>query len=150
MKTLMLCIVFTCLVLSACDSGVNASRGFSLPQGDPEAGKLVFVKYQCLSCHTLNGFESYPEHDIATPVTLGGISPKVTTYAQLVSSIINPSHVIARKYRPAPHEQQIVSPMRNYNDVMTVTELTDLVVFLQPFYKVKPNHYTPYSQYTMH
>ena len=34
-----------------------------------------------------------------------------------------------------------------FNDVMTVTELVNLVAFLQPQYKVKPIQYTTYGQY---
>lgn len=34
-----------------------------------------------------------------------------------------------------------------FNDVITVTELVDLVTFFQPKYKVKPYKYTCYGPY---
>ena len=37
--------------------------------------------------------------------------------------------------------------MRNYNDVITVTERVDLVTYLQTKYKVKRHEYTSYGRY---
>ena len=37
--------------------------------------------------------------------------------------------------------------MTNYNDVMTVTQLADLVAFLQSHYELKDYEPTPYGPY---
>lgn len=132
--------------LTACDSGPDSPRGFSLPKGDSINGQQVLIKHKCLACHTLEGVtDESIELELDKAVPLGGERSKVTTYAELVTSIINPSHKIARSYKLNADDD--VSKMRNYNDVMTVTELVDLVTYLQPKYKVKPYEYTSYGRY---
>jgi mono/diheme cytochrome c family protein len=138
------------LALAACSQGPDSPKGFSLPQGDVVKGEDAFIKYQCLACHTLEGYtDESISREFDKPVQLGGTSSMVTTYAQLVTSIINPSHRIAA--RSVGNESAInedgSSNMRVYNDVMTVSELTNIVAFLQPKYKVKPMQYTQYQNY---
>jgi len=134
--------------LTACDSGVDSPRGFSLPKGNPENGRQVFIKHQCLACHTLDGVTNdSTESELDKLIRLGGEKSRVTTYAELVTSIINPSHKISSNYVLDSTDSTNMSPMRNYNDVMTVTELVDLVTYLQPKFKVKPLEYTTYGRY---
>jgi len=154
MKTL---IWFTSIILiavmAACSYGPDSPKGFSLPEGNMAKGEQVFMQYQCQSCHTLKGYEDdslIKEFD--TPIPLGGTSSVITTYAQLVTSVINPSHKLAPRSRF--NEEKVAnddgtSKMRVFNDVMTVQELIDLVAFLQPKYQVKPITYTHYGQYRM-
>lgn len=134
--------------LTACDAGVDSPRGFSLPKGDLANGEKVLIKHHCLACHTIKGVtDESVELELDKAVQLGGERSKVTTYAELVTSIINPSHKIARSYKLSTADNTDVSKMRNYNDVMTVTELVDLVTYLQPHFKVKPPMYTDYGRY---
>lgn len=136
------------LSLTACDTGPDSPRGFSLPEGNADKGQLVLLKHQCLACHSVEGtVDEAIEPELELRVQLGGQATKVTTYAELVTSIINPSHKIAKGYMADSVSGDGVSKMRNYNDVMTVTELVDLVTYLQPLYKVKPYEYTPYGRY---
>lgn len=136
------------LSLTACDTGPDSPRGFSLPEGNAEQGQLVLVKHQCLACHSVEGLsDENIKPELQLRVQLGGQATKVTTYADLVTSIINPSHKIAKGYMVDSVSEAGVSKMRNYNDVMTVAELVDLVTYLQPLYKVKPYEYTPYGRY---
>ena len=139
------------LIVNACDAGRDSPKGFSLPKGNIESGKQAFIKHQCLSCHVLDGIdrEDIPAQ-LDNLVKLGGMSAKVTTYAELVTSIINPSHKISKKYNPTNTDNSGISKMRNYNDVMTVSELVDIVSFLQPEYKIKPYKYTTYEVYYVH
>ena len=136
--------------LLACKYGPDSPKGFSLPEGDPAQGEFVFNKYQCLACHTLEGVEDPSiEKKFEQPVKLGGSSSMVKTYAQLVTSIINPSHRLAPR---SVRMESIInadgtSKMLVNNDVMTVSELIDIVAFLQPKYKVKPMQYTRYNVY---
>ena len=145
-SSICLAIISTALLLSGCDNGVKSPRGFSLPEGNADRGKAVFLQYRCLTCHTLPGTEDptiNKDPDIA--VTLGGKVTSIKTYAELVTSVINPSHKIARGYAPSSVQQAGTSLMRNYNDIMTVTELTDLVTFLQPHYELVPYQPTRYG-----
>jgi hypothetical protein len=154
MKTL---ICFTSIILlfvmAACSYGPDSPKGFSLPEGDIAKGEKVFLRYKCQACHSLKGYEDdslIKEFD--TPVPLGGTSSLVKTYAQLVTSVINPSHKLAPRSKTI--EEKIInedwsSKMRVFNDVMTVQELIDVVAFLQPKYEVKPITYTHYGQYRM-
>ena len=147
-KYTILLIAICFLSLTGCDAGPDSPKGFSLPKGNLENGKLVFVKHECLACHVLKGVSAgaiKPELDKL--VALGGEKSKVTTYAELVTSIINPSHKISGNHKLNSVAESGQSKMRNYNDVMTVTELIDLVTYLQAQYKVKPYEYTSYGHY---
>jgi sulfur-oxidizing protein SoxX len=150
-KLFILIALFTCFIV-ACNFGPQSPKGFSLPAGDLEKGKEVFTKYQCLSCHSLEGFDDnsiVKKFDV--PIPLGGNSSMVKTYAQLVTSIINPSHKLAPRSQSLESivDQNGKSKMQVFNDVMTVSELIDVVSFLQPKYKVKPLQYTEYGIYHM-
>ena len=150
MKYLLLCLLgIVSMSLISCDLGRESPQGFSLPQGSEEQGKQVFLKHQCLACHTINGLEP-PAQLITHPnisVHLGGASSTVKTYADLLTSIINPSHKFARGYKLDVIQVDGVSNMKNYNDVMTVTELVDLVTFLQPAYTLVPYKRSNYQHY---
>lgn len=140
--------LFVCVVcmafISACDMGPKSAAGFRLPDGDAEVGKQLFVKLECNSCHTIAGLE-LPLAAESGPVTftLGGPVPRVKNYGQLVSSVINPSHRVARHFSKDQEGEE--SLMRVYNETMTVQELIDLVAFLQAQYQVPIPQYTYYS-----
>jgi hypothetical protein len=150
MKYLLLSIfTFVAICLVSCDLGPESPKGFSLPEGNNEDGKLVLFKYQCLACHQIKGIEPSPDlnNNPEFSVRLGGKSTKVKTYADLLTSVINPSHKFARGYKLDTIQTDGVSKMTNYNDVMTVTELVNLVTFLQSNYELIPYQRTNYQQY---
>lgn len=149
MKISLLLLLPLSLLLSACSEGPESPRGFSLPEGDAKIGKEVFISYQCLACHTLQGVnDDNVESQLPQKVPLGGDVSHIKTYAELVTSVINPSHKIARGFqREGYTNDEGQSLMRNYNEVMTVNELIDLVAFLQPQYNLKPFNRTNYPQY---
>ena len=138
-------LIIISLTLISCNKGVDSPQGFSLPKGDIETGKMVFLKYQCLACHTLKGIEdpSVEKHQNIA-VILGGDKTQVVTYAQLVTSIINPSHKFSKPYSPTLKTAEGKSKMKVFNDVMTVTELINIVSFLQPNYILIPYKRTKY------
>ena len=146
-------LVKTVLVLglgitASCGTEYQAVKGFSLPEGDPTQGQEVFTSMQCNSCHKLPGIAQleWEEHHISVP--LGGEVTRIETYGELVTSVINPSHRIARAYQEDYVDEQGQSMMMNYNDVMTVTQLVDLVAFLQDQYELKEREYhTSYPHY---
>jgi sulfur-oxidizing protein SoxX len=87
-----------------------------------------------------------------TLIPLGGTSPLFKTYAQLVTSIINPSHKLAPRNKSIKEKvtnDDGSSKIRVFNNVMTIQELINLVAFLQPKYELKPITYTHYGQYRM-
>jgi sulfur-oxidizing protein SoxX len=132
-------------LLAACDTGPKSSIGFRLPDGDAAAGQELFVELECTACHTISGME-FPPPAEAGPVliTLGGPVARVQTYGQLVSSVINPSHRMSRRFSDQPITQDGESVMRVYNETMTVQQLIDIVAFLQVQYKVAIPEYAYY------
>ena len=80
-------------------------------------------------------------------IALGGEVERIDTYGELVTSIINPSHRLAKGYPIDAVSVDGKSKMRNYNDVMTVTQLNDLVMFLQSKYKLHEYELTDYPMY---
>ena len=92
---------------------------------------------QCNQCHTVYG-EELPEIPFADPpyVVLGGPVSRVKTYGQLITGIINPSHELAEGYAAEQVSENGESNMYDYNGYMTVQELIDIVMFLQPHYDV--------------
>lgn len=129
--------LLSCAMLSACNSDPTSSRGFRLPEGNALAGRETFRYMQCHQCHTIVG-EEFPEIPGMDPpyVQLGGPVTRVKTYAELVTAIINPSHELASGYAEELVSENGESNMYNYNGFMTVQELTDIVMFLQPHYNV--------------
>lgn len=134
-------ISLVALGLTGCD---QASKGFSLPPGDIAQGEQVFKDMQCLSCHTLDGYQR-PEGDWELSVALGGQTKSLKTYAELVTSVINPSHRLAEGNDMSAIQVDGKSVMPVYNDVMTVSELVDLVTFLESKYELEPYEPTIYD-----
>lgn len=135
------CISF----LGGCDVGPKSAVGFRLPDGDPDTGKQLFVELQCNSCHTVPGLQFSPAVEGPVKVVLGGPVARVKNYGQLVTSIINPSHKLAPRYDEEEVSREGESLMRNYNEVLTVQQLIDLVAFLQAEYDVMPPQTSYYS-----
>ncbi len=140
-----LSLIFAFVLLagaSGCTRTPESAAGFRLPDGDQIAGRQEFIDLKCYECHTIPD-ETFPEIPNVEPpyVVLGGDVTRVKTYGELVSSIINPSHKLAKGYAEEEVSEDGVSKMRIYNDVMTVRQLTDLVMFVQPHYKVVVPNY---------
>ena len=125
------------LYLASCDAGPKSSLGFRLPDGDIEKGKATFVELKCHLCHTVAGVE-LPPPEVAPPVmvNLGGQVRNVRTYGELVTSIINPSHHLAKGYKKELIQVDGKSRMTDYTEVMTVRQMISLVAFLQSRYEV--------------
>lgn len=145
-RSVLTLIVVGLFALTACDQEtVMSQRGFRLPDGDAQAGREAFLYMQCHQCHSLKGEQlpGIPGQE-APYVELGGTVTQVKTYGQLVTAIINPSHKLATGYAKEVVSEDGKSKMYVYNDHMTVTELTDIVIFLQPYYEVvTPNFRYP-------
>jgi L-cysteine S-thiosulfotransferase len=135
-------------LLQGCAPDARQSAAeFRLPTGDPEAGRRAFVELRCYVCHAVKGVAAKFEGTPAASVELGGKVSRVKSYAALVTSIINPTHKIPsdRPGRGDTPAGESLMALAGLNDVMTVTELVDLVAFLQPQYKVEPPKIDPYA-----
>ena len=104
---------------------------FTVPAGDPEAGKAAFERMECYSCHKV------PGADLPKERSSGGVGPDlVAGYSNLpagflAESIINSHQYIAgtlEKYRGL---DKVSSKMGDYSSIMTVRELIDIVAFLK-------------------
>lgn len=125
------------LFLVGCQRDKMSEVGFSLPVGDVREGRDAFLYLQCNQCHTIAGEDIPPVPHLDPPyVELGGPTSTVKTYGQLVTAIINPSHDLAKGYAKEVVSENGESKMYNYNRFMTVQQLTDIVRYLQPHYKV--------------
>ena len=126
------------LALSGCDrDAIMSTRGFRLPDGNAAAGREAFLYMQCHQCHSIKGEQLAIIPGQEPPyIELGGEVTQVRTYGELVTSIINPTHKLATGYAKDVVSVEGVSNMYVYNQYMTVQELIDIVMFLQPYYKV--------------
>ncbi len=142
-------LLLTVILAAGCTPSPKSSVGFTLPEGNAQQGGKTFEQLQCNACHTVEGVE-FAEIDspMERKIALGGETTYVRTYGNLVTSIINPSHRFATGYKEGEIKtEQNESKMRIYNDEMTVTQLTDLVAFLQQHYTFLPYKPTPYMPY---
>ena len=125
-------------ITAACDRDPMSEVGFRLPEGDASAGHDAFLYMQCNQCHTIDGLDLPAVPGVDPPyVELGGSVTRVKTYGELVTAIINPSHKLADGYAEDLVSNNGESKMYVYNGYMTVQELIDIVMFLQPHYEVR-------------
>lgn len=123
----------------ACAPPEKSASGFRLPDGDVERGKEAFLELKCNACHQVRGVDlPAPVADPPVPVALGGIVDYRPTDGRFVTSIINPSHKIARGFPEELVKSGDESRMADYSDVMTVRQLVDLVAFLHTLYEYSP------------
>ena len=114
--------------------------GFPVEEGDLDAGRQAFIDHQCHQCHSVAGVR-LPALAGAPPplLELGGETTVVKSYAGLMTSIINPNHVISERYREQLLLDAVIpleSPMPTpHIENMTVRQLIDLVAFLDSRYQ---------------
>lgn len=131
---------FTAIALAGC-SAFYSPFSFPTTEASVESGRQAFIDQQCHQCHSVAGVR-FPElAGASAPILeLGGATSSVKSYAELVTSIIEPNHVIAERYR----EEQAIegrvpleSPMPTPDlDRMTVQQLIDIVAFLDSRYEL--------------
>jgi len=141
------CGLGVAVLLTGC--GVGPDDGFTLPEGDISAGKTAFVSLGCQSCHTVKGVSDLaePASETEMGLELGGARPVAMTYDELVTSIINPAHKLSRLGGVSVGDTGEPASMPSFNDVMTVTQLVDIVTFLEAQYEIEPYRRTEYPPY---
>ena len=137
-KLLMFVAIAILTALSACSEQAPEVEDFFLPQGDAARGQQVFIDFKCYQCHTIKDVDlPQPQFEAPFVVALGGKVRKVENYGQLLTAVIYPDHALSNKYLAqleAAGKEPGLSPMTNFTNEMTVTELVDLVEFLHGHY----------------
>ena len=110
--------------------GVPKGWKFTLPPGDPKAGRAAYVKFECFKCHAVKGEEApgvtKTAADLGPDLTGMGSHHPAEFFAQ---SIIDPNAVILTdKGYTGPDGKSI---MPDYSQSMTVRELLDVVAYLK-------------------
>ncbi len=131
--------VLLCTVLGTADvsqAGDSKSSGptvpdgwtFSLPDGDSKQGEAVFMGMRCFTCHVSRArVPNAPTIAIGTGPFLGSSYAKLPK-EYLAESIIRTHRVVAAAgYEP----KKDIAGMGQYNYLMTVEELVDLVAYLK-------------------
>jgi mono/diheme cytochrome c family protein len=134
-------IILGAIALPACAT----MGGYQLPGGDAARGRAAFATLGCQACHRIEGIA---ELAAGGDVVLGGQTTRVRTYGDLVTSIVNPSHKLARGY---PRTENRESPMSAayVNERMTVQQLVDVVAFLQSEYELVPPPIRYWEEYPL-
>lgn len=140
-------IAIASLFVGGCTPAPTSGSGFTLPTGDSEKGQQVFVEQNCHRCHTVAATDLPIVEEREMNLRLGGEVARIGTYGELVTSIINPSHRLAKGHVTEDVSAEGESLMENYNDVLTVSQLIDLVAFLQSRYKLRQFEPTEYPLY---
>lgn len=135
------------IFVAACTSLPETQPRLRLPEGDPKKGQATFVELECHACHGVEDLD-LPPYTGTSPasVKLGGWYVRVKTYEELITSIIHPSHELIAGYDETEIAIDGESVMPIFNDEMTVTQLIDLVAFLQEKYGIfPPESYAEYK-----
>ena len=141
--------VFLMLVGCATHPDYASQFRFPINWGNIDNGRAAFIELQCHQCHTVSGVD-LPAYAGESPLKLelGGEIQYAKTYADLVTSIINPNHVVSEKFLeifPASERGQVrtIMPFRKN---MTVEQLIDVVTFLNSRYVLMEGYDEVYYQ----
>ena len=147
-KYISLLVAILLSLVTACEPDRRSSKGLYLPKGSIENGELAFIDLKCNKCHTVANVD-LPAFSLETSlinIQLGGEVSRVKSYGELVTAIINPKHTVSAEYLKQlskdAKEENRGSPMPSFNDEMTVTQLIDLVMFLDSQYTRFMPYYT--------
>ncbi len=107
-----------------------------VPTGKADAGQSVFVTKGCHQCHSA-GATKLPPVELAPRlvIELGGDVHSKWTRDDYARAIMDPDHLVSEDYKIAmirlgDHFKAENSPMPTFADVLRVSELIDLVTFL--------------------
>ncbi len=110
--------------------GVPRGWKFTIPPGDPAAGRKVFTDLECFKCHAVKG-ESFPAapanqaDEVGPDLTgMGGNHPA----EYFAESILNPNRILIED--PGYIGPDGKSRMPEYLESMTLREWVDLVAYL--------------------
>ncbi len=110
--------------------GIPKGWSFTLPEGNPQVGRQIFIEMECFKCHAITN-EDFPPVNRST----GEVGPDLTGIGKyhsaeyIAESIINPNAVIITG--PGYTGSDGLSIMLSYNEVLTLHQLIDLVAYLK-------------------
>ena len=114
------------------EQGLPPGWKFTLPQGDPVEGRKVFIAMECYKCHEIEG-----ENFSRVAEAERGVGPELSQMAGMhpveffAESIIYSNAVIDEEDREKGYlGEDGRSKMPDYNDVLTVKQVADLVAYL--------------------
>ena len=138
MRTLVLIIslILFCLV-TGCENQRDSPEGFRLPEGDADAGAKVYAELSCGSCHSVPTAEGAEAPAGIKRLKLGSVSSNLPSDGYLVTAIINPNHVIKVQEGFASTTPDGKSRMLDFNRVLTVQQLVDLVAYLHTMHEFR-------------
>ncbi len=127
------------LTLTSCATHPDYATEFRFPieWGNITEGQAAFVDLECHQCHTVKGVDLVPfEGESPVILELGGTIVYAKTYADLVTSIINPNHVVSDEDMDMLRRdtRRGATTIMSFQEQMTVTQLIDLVIFLNSRY----------------
>jgi hypothetical protein len=109
--------------------GVPRGWKFTIPGGDPKAGREVFAKLECNKCHEVQ--PDFPRGERAA----GDVGPALTGMGghhpaeYFAQSIVDPNAVIVAGPGYVGSDGRSIMP--DYRDSLTFTELVDVVAYLR-------------------
>ena len=118
---------------------------FIPPVGDSLKGKAVFVDFGCYGCHNIPNVD-LPEREVEPPVVhmLSGRMHKVKNYGDLMTAVIYPNHASSGKLQgvaKAAGENPADLQMPDFTSAMTVSQMIDLLAFLDEQYSKNLSQY---------
>ncbi|RBP51179.1 c-type cytochrome [Arenicella xantha] len=149
-----LILLFLSVLLGACVAPAYNRYEVRFPVTDQSVanGEQAFVDLQCIRCHTVRDYP-LPSYAGERPFTveLGGVILNAKTRADLATSIMNPDHRLSERYldqltseqrREVRQSASQQSPMHAMTKGMTVTQLVDLIAFLDSRYNTVSGYYS--------
>lgn len=138
--------IFVILLLAGCGRDGTAPHGerghdhgtpegwtFTLPKGDPAAGREMFVEAECYKCHEVKG-EKFPSLEPGDEK----IGPELSQMAGahplefFAESIVNPNASIVADAKERGYvEADGRSKMPDFSDVLTVKQVADLAAYIE-------------------
>ena len=142
LRWLVAALISVVLSTSGCSDRGRSEGELRLPEGDAVAGRAAFLDLGCVRCHSVRGEEGLPAPTEPVRMELGGEMYHVSSYGQLVTAIIHPSHSISGR-APKEVREAGTTPMQDLNKSMTVAQMIDLVAFLHSKYVLLGEEYNP-------
>jgi mono/diheme cytochrome c family protein len=109
--------------------GLPPGWKFTMPAGDAQEGRQVFIKMQCFSCHVIQGeiFSDNQKDTRPGPNLTGMGSHHPAEY--FAESILEPNEIII--IGPGFTGPDNLSIMPSYRDALTLQQWVDLVAYLK-------------------
>jgi mono/diheme cytochrome c family protein len=124
--------------------GTPPGWSFRLPDGDSATGRLVFVEFECYTCHQVAG-EAFPRSGAG-----GDVGPDLSRMGPLhppeyfAEAVMNPDAVLTEG--PGFLRPDGKSRMPSYTESMTLQQLIDLVAYLRTLGAGSPAPGSPANQ----